>query len=94
VFNAAIDVVSEEESEEAPDGEEDEEDESSVRFLKAYTKFLTKIIFSLANLRKNPQSHCSDLSLFRSTFQIHFSLSHLFTVPTDEVGRRLLSVMQ
>jgi microfibrillar-associated protein 1 len=78
VLNASIDVVSEEESEEAPDAEEDEEDESSVRFLKAYTKFLTRIMFSLANLRKNPQSHCSDLSLFRSTFQIHFvkSLIH------------------
>jgi hypothetical protein len=41
VLNASIDVVSEEESEEALDAEEDEADESSVRFLEAYTKFLT-----------------------------------------------------
>jgi microfibrillar-associated protein 1 len=40
VLNAAIDLVSEEESEEVPDEEEDEEDESEVCLLKTYTIFL------------------------------------------------------
>lgn len=65
VLNAAIDVVSEEESEEPPD---EEEDESEVCLIKACTMFILKIISSLANLRKKPQSRYTDLFLFRSTF--------------------------